>query len=82
MTRFAYTAGTSKMNPPSDIHPLIVEVRIAYWDGAYEDLVNSGKLGLIKRRAVREALIDYHNSAGMPFPRLVVKSRPTAMPTP
>ena len=30
-------------------------------DGAYQDLVNSGKLGLIRNRAVRDALIDYHN---------------------
>lgn len=32
-----------------------------FQDGAYQDLVNSGKLGLIRNRAVRDALIDYHN---------------------
>lgn len=32
-----------------------------FQDGAYQDLVNSGKLGLIRSRAVRDALIDYHN---------------------
>src|SRR5690606_6221351 len=32
-----------------------------FQDGAYQDLVNSGRLGLIQNRAVRDALIDYHN---------------------
>jgi hypothetical protein len=32
-----------------------------FQDGAYQDLVNSGKLGLIQDRTVRDALIDYHN---------------------
>ena len=32
-----------------------------FQDGAYQDLANSGKLGLIRTRAVRDALIDYHN---------------------
>lgn len=32
-----------------------------FQDGAYQDLLNSGKLGLIRNRAVRDALIDYHN---------------------
>jgi hypothetical protein len=32
-----------------------------FQNGAYQDLVNSGKLGIIRHRAVREALIDYHN---------------------
>lgn len=32
-----------------------------FQNGAYQDLVNSGRLGLIRNRAVRDALIDYHN---------------------
>lgn len=30
-------------------------------DGAYHDLVNSGRLGLIRDRTLREALVGYHN---------------------
>ena len=38
-----------------------LDLNTQFQDAAYQDLLNSGRLGLIKQRRVREALVDYHN---------------------
>lgn len=60
---------TNGATPQEPVDEVLLWVRLGgqlnlttqFQNGAYQDLVNSGKLGLIRHRAVRDALIDYHN---------------------
>lgn len=60
---------TNGVTPQQPVDEVLLWMRLGgqlnlttqFQDGAYQDLVNSGKLGLIRHRAVRDALIDYHN---------------------
>jgi hypothetical protein len=64
---WAWANGTAPDQPPEEVLLWLklggqVDLDTQFQDGAYEDLINSGKLGLISDRALRGELISYHNS--------------------
>lgn len=66
-TIWTWANGTAPQQPPAEVLLWLklggqIDLDTQFQDAAYEDLINSGKLSLISDRALREDLINYHNS--------------------